>query len=387
MACKQQVVEWSKYRGPNANGKTNYENWDPELLDSSRIIWNAIVGRGHSGISIANGKCYLSGWSKDVIDTDTIEKTTIYCLNALTGEELWTYQFKSPFTEWEGPRSTPVIDENKVYTLSWEGRLFCLDANVGNLLWEKDIYADSLGKRNFWGFSTSAVIYQNMLLLNIGMSGLALDKNSGDVIWKSDKEGFGFASPFIFKYNEKDVAVFTADSSRSIVDILTGEVLMKHKNKHYATDVGLYENKLHFGNEVIDISDEEPVSVWKNDSIYCGFMAGIVSDRYIYQFGGRKKSLYCIDMNTGDIAWNQKFKEVKRYGTVIGVNDKLVILLQRGTLIIAEKNPMEYKEIKRLKVLDAKAKDGLCYIIPTFTDGKIYIRNYGGSVACIDLKI
>ena len=101
--CKKSS-EWAQWRGPNGDGISKEENWSADKLDSSNILWTKNIGFGHSAISVKGNRCYLSGWKEEISGIDTIPQTTLYCLDVLSGNEVWKFSYPSARRSYPGPR-------------------------------------------------------------------------------------------------------------------------------------------------------------------------------------------------------------------------------------------------------------------------------------------
>ena len=119
-------------------------------------------------MALAKGRLYTLGNASD--------KDTVWCLDAVTGKKLWSHSYDSPLDEKQfegGPTSTPAVDEDRVYTLSRWGDVFCFEAATGKIVWTKNVQKESGVRVPGWGFASSPVIHEHMLLLNIGEAGMA----------------------------------------------------------------------------------------------------------------------------------------------------------------------------------------------------------------------
>lgn len=389
VACHS-TPEWSKWRGPNASGTTTSQNEWSTQLDSSQIIWNKNIGKGHSAITVYNGKCYVNGWTEQINGTDTTEQSTLYCLDAETGDEIWSYTYPSAKRDYPGPRATPVIDNETLYFVSWEGVLFSLDALTGTENWKRDFYSDSLAIRDRWGFCSSPVIYNNLLLLNLNKHGIAFDKSNGQLIWSSKKGGGAFSSTTLFDYKGQPAGTFMSDSTLYIVNVTNGSLLNQYvsdKNFRKENDVILtdYKNELFVSTAMLRLQDSIYTSVWRNDTISPIFRTGIFLNGYIYQFNNfrNKMFLHCIDPVSGKVEWKYKHDI---WGAVSGVDDKLIVLTGFGKVVIAEANPASYTELSQLQVFPpVKKSTHWCWTAPSFAEGKIFVRNSNGDIACLQV--
>lgn len=387
---KKTQIEWTKWRGPSANGKINEEGWSASNLDSANILWRKDIGYGHSAVAVMDNRCYVSGWKEEIADGDTLTNSTIYCLDNFSGEEVWSFTYASAKRSYPGPRSTPVLDGNRLYSIGWQGKFFCLDANTGQEIWQFDLAADSLTFPDPWGYNQSPVIYNRLILLNLNKAGIALDKMSGEVIWNSERGLSHFASVTLINWQGKDAGVFMADSLVNIIAPLTGEVLASYAK---GSEMGMENDvmqtasgDLFTSNELLRFDGNKLLQVWLNDTVSSLFRTGVIMGDYAYQFSNyrRKLYLYCVDILTGQPQW---FEDLGQWGAVSAVNNNLMILTGLGKVIIAEASPDKFTQLSELQVLDAANKsENWCWVAPTFIDGKLYIRNSKGQMACINLK-
>ena len=173
--------DWPNWRGPARNGISTEKQWQHTWpADGPAILWKATVGVGFSSVTVADGRLYTMGNSD--------EHDTVYCCDARTGTVIWKHTYECPldnrFFE-GGPTSTPTVEKDRVYSLSRQGDLYCLDARTGQIHWSKNVQQEADVRIPGWGFASSPMIHNDQLILNVGESGLALDKNSGNVVWKS----------------------------------------------------------------------------------------------------------------------------------------------------------------------------------------------------------
>jgi outer membrane protein assembly factor BamB len=389
-SCKQQDDKhWGTWRGPHANGISNESDWSAEKLDSANICWTRDVGFGHSAASVVGNRLYISGWNETITETDTVHTSTIYCIDIESGNDVWAYTYPSAKRNFPGPRSTPVIDGERLYSISWEGMLFCLDSNNGEEYWQFDLTFDSLAQTDQWGFSPSVVVYDDLLLLNFNKSGMALNKFNGELVWSSEPLFAGFASAYVWEQENKALAVFQSDTSIYFVNPNNGLVEnIHHKQSGYSIgcDVLALGDTIYATDEAFVYSASGIKSLWHSDSISSYFRTGVVIEGHAYQFSDVRNKFFlnCIDISTGEVLWRERFV---RWGALSGINNHLLILTGTGKVIIAEANPGEYKSIKELQLLSAEDKtENWCWATPTFFKGKIYVRNSKGELACVDLS-
>jgi outer membrane protein assembly factor BamB len=390
VSCKPQT-DWTKWRGENGDGVSKETNWDPLKLDQGHILWKKNIGFGHSAIAVKGKNCFVTGWSENNSGKDTIGETTVSCLDISNGKEVWKYCYPSAKINFPGPRSTPVIDGNCLYGMGWQGELFCLNTDTGKENWKVNLVSKSYCLTGPWGICPSPLIYRNLILLNLNKSGLAIAKDNGDVVWRSELKNAHYSTVKLVKYKNKTAGVFMCDTIINLVDPFTGKILAtysKETNKSMENDAMITSvGNLFISDELIDMKGQTLKSVWKNDTVSSIFRVGAILGDYAYQFSDNKNKspLMCVDVRSGKPSWSV---DLGKFGSLTIVGQKLIILTGFGKVIIADAKPDRFTIVKELQVLPSEnIEKNLCWTSPTFSGGKLFIRNSGGDIACIDLSI
>ena len=150
--CATPAADWPQYLGPRGDGTSEETQWNQDWSQKEpQMLWKAEVGTGCASFSIANGKAYTVGQQSGA-------KDTAFCLDAMTGKELWTFSYVQglePTYYSGGPSCTPTYDAGKLYVLGRDGGLFCLEADTGKVLWEKS-YVKDFGGRSSSGATPPA---------------------------------------------------------------------------------------------------------------------------------------------------------------------------------------------------------------------------------------
>ncbi len=200
--------DWPEYRGAGRTGiwkETGIVDTFP--ADGLKVLWRTPVNRGFSGPSVAGGRVFLT----DFIEQKGPKGTErALALDEKTGKILWTYEWPADYggVLWPvGPRATPTVDGDRVYILGVNGKLFCLKAATGELVWKKDYVADLGADPRTWafnyGYTGAPLVDGNNLICMVGgqpdAKVVALDKFTGQVIWKalSMETELGAAQPMM----------------------------------------------------------------------------------------------------------------------------------------------------------------------------------------------
>ncbi|MDF7799975.1 PQQ-binding-like beta-propeller repeat protein [Pontiellaceae bacterium B1224] len=371
--------DWYTWRGPNGNGISQETGLNPA---GASKVWETELGVGYSSVSVKDGRLYTMG-NKDGQDI-------VYCLDANTGKEIWTKSYACKPGQYKGPRATPVVDGENVYTVSRDGVLICFNAESGEKKWETDLL-DATGNKNIrWGISTSAVIYDGLILLNIGDSGTAVDKVTGKVKWKSSGAQ-SYASPVLFEHNGKTLAAIFSTPGLQIVDAGTGKQIADYtwetKYDINGADPLVIGDKIFISSgydrecAMLDFSSGKLKKLWNSDIMKNQFSSSIYVDGYIYGVDGQTKKkgfLRCIDAKDGSEQWNMRIG----FGSLIAADGKLMALGEKGTLHFVEINPKECNEISSFET----GLSQLCWTPPALANGIVYCRNDKGTLVAIDVS-
>jgi outer membrane protein assembly factor BamB len=377
--------DWPRWRGPELNGISREKGWTTDWPGSGpRKLWQAAVGIGFSSVTVADGRVFTLG--------NTNETDTVYCFDAVTGKPIWNHAYPCPLdaTYYEGgPGSTPTVDGGRVYTLGKRGQLFCFDAASGNVIWQKNLI-DELGvTKPRWGFAGSPLVEDHWLILNVGGAGTAVDKATGKVVWLSDTNAAGYATPVPFMSGTtRAAAIFSA---RALVGVRVGDgkELWRHPwvtkwdiNIADPIPAGdrLFVSSFDRGCALLD--SKSGTEIWANKNIGNHFNSCVLLDGFLYGVDGNSdqehKDLRCLDWKTGGVKWTYQGLGL---ASVLVADGKLMVLSDRGELVVAPASPEGFKPLARAQVLGGK-----CWTVPVLANGRIYCRNAQGTIVCLDVS-
>ncbi len=379
--------DWFRWRGPQLNGVSAEVDWDHRrIADRNSQRWQRNVGIGFSSVVTKSGLLLTSG-HQDGSDT-------VHCIDAAGGDIVWQFSYPSPLDAREfdgGPTSTPTIDDDRVYALSREGDLFCFDARSGQIIWRKQI-VDLAGVRvPGWGFSASPLVVGDTLLINAGDAGLALNKLTGNLLWKSADKDCGYGTPTLMKQNEQTIAIIPSGRSYVAVDVETGREQWRQR---WLTSFGcnaadpiidsgrvFLSSGYNRGAALLAVRGAAPAILWKNKSMRNQISSSILIDGYLYGVDGDiddQTSLNCVDLETGEIRWSDS--EINP-GAIAAAGDRLIVLSKSGELTIAQVSAKGLQVLVSRKVLQAK-----CWTTPVLSNHRIFCRDASGELVCIDVS-
>ena len=172
--------DWTSFLGPTHNAVSTETKLLKDLgPNGPPLIWELSKGTGYTSPAIYNSRLvyfYRQG-DREIVD----------CLHPETGERYWTFRYPTRYRDRygynNGPRCSPVIDGNRVYTYGAEGKLHCLDLETGEVLWKRHLPQEFHAPQDFFGVASTPLVAGNLLIINLGAPGgpavIGLDKHSG----------------------------------------------------------------------------------------------------------------------------------------------------------------------------------------------------------------
>lgn len=371
---------WPQWKGPHRDGLTRETDWVAQGKEEP--LWSTQVGLGYSSMSIAGGRLYTMG--HDVEGGLDL----VWCLDALTGEELWAHAYESKlWNEFHegGTLSTPTIDGDVVFISNREGNLHCLDAESGEVLWHQNYFEEYGLEYPQWGFAASPVALEGELIVNFGKV-FSLDKETGEVNWVTETDyGHAYSTPTPFELEgAASLAVFNG-KGLAIIDLDGGgEIFFYPWTQKYETNAAspiVVGDKVYIssgeghGNALLQFTPEGLKPVWENKAIANNMSGCILMADHFYGFDDGV--LKCIDMQ-GKEKWAERGIG---NGALMGGADKLIVVGSRGELVVAKATPAGFESESRAQVL---VNEGTFWTKPVLAGGLIYARGSRGELVCRD---
>lgn len=379
-----QAGDWPIWRGVAYNGISTETDW--KLSADPKTLWEAEVGLGFSSFVVAEGRVLTTGHAEG--------KDTVFCLDAKTGKEVWKHSYEADLGDkyYEGGTSaTPTIEGDKVYHLSRWGDLLCFEAATGKIVWEKNVQKETEANIPDWGFAGAPLVQGQLLILNVGKAGMAVDKTNGKIVWKSDVDNSGYSTPYPITQGGKKLAVIGSGDAYVAVEITTGTPVWSYAwNTRYGVnaadpiqtgDTLFLSSGYNKGCTLLKLGDSQPEKIWENKTLKNQFNSSVLINGHLYGIDGDSNSrcaLKCVRLKDGQEMWAEK--DVG-FGSLMAADGRLIVLSAKGELIIAKANPEKFDEINRAQILNGK-----CWSAPVLANGLLYARNAEGHVVCIEMK-
>ena len=375
--------DWPRWRGPSLNGISTEKNWSSDWGSGPKVAWRGNVGLGYSSVVVADGRLFTQGNIRD--------QDTVYCLDAVTGKEIWkhTYAEKTDPKYYQGGTSaTPTVDGKVVITVAKSGLTHCLDVATGRMLWKQDVLRAIGAKKPTWGLAGSALVIGNAIYLNAGSNGVALNKQTGAVIWKSGNGAAGYSTPVPYRTQTGFALAMFSEKAVVGVDSTNGRRLWQYpwvtKYDMNAPDPIIVGRHMFItsgyghGGALLEFTNAGPRKVWENKNMRAQMNGPILIGQHLYGIDGdaRRFTLKCIELATGKEVWKGD-----NISGLMAADGKLICQGETGTLYIVAASPKSYRKLAQANVF----RD-VSWSTPVLANGRIYCRGGKGSLVCLDVR-
>jgi putative pyrroloquinoline-quinone binding quinoprotein len=422
--------EWKSFLGPTHNAISTETKLAKEFPASGPpLVWELKTGTGYGSPAIGGGRLvYLHR----VGDKERVE-----CLEPGTGELYWKIEYGTDFSDRygynNGPRASPVIDEDRVYTIGAKGELHCRMLITGELIWKRDIAREFKVPQGFFGIAGTPLVDGDLLILNVGAPGgptvAAFDKRTGRMAWGAGKEwGSSYASPIpATVHGKRRVFVFAGGESRPptgglmVLDSETGQIDFTFGWRSRSYESVNASSPVIIGSQVLltaayktgAVLLEIPASgrrevVWLNSTFDLHFSTAIHHDGYLYGFPGRNEqdaALACVDLKTGKEQWRtvlewpetierggetREVTESTYRGSLLWVDGRFLAIGEHGHLLWLDLNPEGFRVLSRAALFNARET----WALPVLSRGLLYVSQNTPSyfdrvpprLCCYDLR-
>ncbi len=385
------ATDFPQFLGPNRTGMLDSpvlkRDWK---ADPPQLLWRQPIGAAWSGWAIVG--------TRALTQEQRGEEECCTCYEALTGRLLWSHGDPGHYATTiagEGPRCTPTVVSNRVFTLGALGVLNCLDLETGQRVWSHNIAEDAKTHAPGWGFAGSPLVFDGQVVVSAGGSPdrslLAYRADTGELVWAAGSQGAGYGSPF--QTTLAGVRQILAFNSHKITahDAQTGTVLWEYPwgvgQPHVAVPVVVSTNRVLFssgygvGAELLEIQAGPDgklaaTRVWQSRKMKAKFANPVQRDGFLY--GLDDGILACLDLKDGAQRWKEG-----RYGHGQGllVGNLLLLMAENGELVLLQPKPESPNELGRFRVFSGKTWN------PIALAGDLLLVRNDLEAACLRLKV
>jgi hypothetical protein len=392
--------DWPQWRGPNRDGISPDKNPLASWPDNGPpVAWKATgIGEGFSSVSVAADRVYTMG--------DLRDGCYLFAVDRNNGEVVWKTKVGKTGGNYKGPRSTPTVDNDRVYTLGQFGDLLCCDVKDGDTIWRKNLIDDFKGDHGSWQYTESVLVDGEKLVCTPGGSEatmIALSKQTGDVLWRGRTEGgesAAYASPVIAEIGGERQYVqllsqggvsFAADDGRLLWRYGTRGNRFADNTANIPTpivrgDLVFFAAGYGRGGGMVRVtksgSDFNAEEVWFNQKLNNKHGGIVWVGDYLY--GGRDDSAvpWCADARTGDVRWEQRSQNGSGSVAVTYGDGNLYWRYQNGLVALTPVSVDGYQESSSFKIPMGSDPS---WPHPVVIGGRLYLRDQD-NLWCYDVR-
>ena len=390
VTSKLTASDYPQFLGPNRNATLHgirlARDWS---VHPPRLVWRQQIGEGWSAFAVVGDAA--------ITQAQEGEREKVVCYDLKTGKLKWSHSDRTRFEVAPagiGPRATPTIVNNRVYTLGATGLLNCLDFATGKSIWSADIIHDSKSQIADWGMSSSPLVINNLVVVSAGGSEdrslVAYQKDTGKIIWSGGNDPAGYSSPQLRTLaGLPQILIFNYKSVVSH-DPRTGGVLWRYawpSAESVAQPVLLPNDRLFvssgygIGAKLLQIQRDTSGAlqanlVWQSRGLKAKFTNVVYRDGHIY--GLDDGILVCLEISDGKRTWK---KGRYGHGQMILVEDLLLVQAESGDAVLLEANPTSHVELGRFRALGGRTWNN-----PTLVAPYLLVRN-DREAACYELPL
>ncbi|QDT05286.1 outer membrane biogenesis protein BamB [Rubripirellula lacrimiformis] len=378
----------------------------PDSASDITTLWNQGIGQGWSSFAVEDGRAVTLEQRQD--------QECLTCYQLLDGELLWIQEHEGRHENalgGIGPRSTPTIDDGRVYAQTGTGWVWCTDLESGKVIWTVDLLEiagwDQLQSEALitWGRAGSPLIVDGMCVLPLGgpavdsapaagsepsvsakRSLIALDAETGDIIWRAGDGQISYASPTlmtlagqrqIVSVNEATVTGHAIDDGRVLWDFVWPGQSNGGANCASAIPAGpdrfVIGKGYGGGSALVSVEADgdafKATPVWESSSVLkTKFTHACIAGDVAYAISNG--SLEAVDVATGESLWRQPRSERLGQGQLMLVGDVLVAQAETGQVVFLDAIADHYQPLLTLPAMDSKT-----WNIPTVAGRHLLVRN------------
>lgn len=428
IGTRQAGEDWPAFLGPRGDGSSAEKGVAPELWKPHPPIkWTMKLGVSYGGPTIAKGR---------LLQFDRFgDEERLTCFHAETAEELWRAGSRVAYEDMlgynNGPRCSPIVDGDYIYTFGVSGQLTCWQLNDGKRIWQKDTMKEFGVVQNFFGTASAPYVYKDLLLVMLGGSPpdsqlvpaaqldrvkpngsavVAFNKLTGKEAYRVGNDLSSYSSMTVREINGKATGLAFLRSGLMAWEPESGKVIFNfpwRASERYSVNAAqpvtrdnqiLISEAYEIGSSLLSVTGGKPKPVWQDSgtslrkhAFRAHWSTPVWVGDYLYGCSGRNQpdaDFRCIRMSDGKLQWAERRHE---RSSVLLVDGYLIVLGEYGRLELVKSNPEKFDVVASAnlnQINDPKDKQALleypCWAAPVLSHGLLYIRG-NDRMICLEL--
>jgi outer membrane protein assembly factor BamB len=357
-AAADSVLYWPGFRGHNRDGIISGIRIATDWSVSEPVeLWRRLVGPGCSSFAVRGNLLYTQ--------EQRGEDEVVSCYNIYTGQPAWRHLDNARF--WDshagaGPRGTPTLSGDRLYALGATGILNVLDARDGSLIWSRNAVTDSEEQIPGWGIASSPLVVDDVVIVAVASRLVAYDIMTGEPRWFGSDSGENYSSPHLLTLDGVPQVVLMSNYGATSFAPADGKILWQHaatggrivQPAQIADGEMLMTIGSRKGLRRLTISHKSSAwhieEDWTSTRLRPEFNDFVIHKDHVFGFEGL--SLACIDIESGKRKWKGG-----HYGgqfVLLADQDLLLVLSEKGELVLVAASPDQFKEIARYPAIEGK---------------------------------
>ncbi len=389
---RRQNAAWPDFRGPQRDGVVHsialMEDWK---TSPPKLIWKVPIGPGWSSFSLSGNRLFTQAQRGD--------EEEVVCLKADNGDTLWSFTYPGRF--WEviagaGPRATPTIGDDGIYTFGANGMLLCLEPVSGKERWKRDVHADSgRAQPPQWGYASSPLVHNNLVIVHVGGEGnkgvFAYDAKTGEQRWSAASGDHSYSSAHLASFFGIEGLLMETNAGLQFLNCESGQTIWNYEapvNNYRALQPlvignsiviatslgeGMQRITVHYADGKWDIRED-----WKSKAIKPDFNDFVYHQGALYGFDAN--IFGAMDFENGSRLWKKG-----RYGNgqvlLLGDSGQLLVIAESGELVLLKADKERLVEVGKFAAIEGKTWNHAILV-----GNRIYVRN-AAEAACYELEL
>lgn len=412
--------DWPQWLGPQRDSVWRETGiLDQFPAQGPQVKWRAAVAGGYAGPAVAAGRVFVADYVTSGDRTPDPNRRSVLqgqervlCFAAADGRLLWTHAYACPYeiSYPGGPRCTPTVDGDRVYTLGAQGDLRCLNVADGSLVWAKNFQRDYQAVTPMWGYCGHPLVDGPRLICVVGGAGsvaVAFDKRTGQELWRAlTAKEQGYSAPTLIDVGgRRQLLIWDAEALHGLepetgrehwsvpLDPNYGMAIVTPRQCGPYVFAGAIVNK----SVMVKLNAEGTAAevLWRgklNKGLGPVMVTPFLEGDHLYGVDG-KGELRCVEIATGQQLWTTYAPTTGRERAhsacafLVKQGTRFFLASETGDLVIARLTPEKYEELSRTHIMEptSTAMGRLVWWShPAFAERCLFARN-DKELVCVSL--
>jgi outer membrane protein assembly factor BamB len=383
IAGQNRSADYTQWRGPNRDGAAASFSaptaW-PERLTQK---WKVPVGLGYATPLLVGNRIYLFSRQGD--------NEVMSALDPENGKVIWQTGYPATFTmhsaavkHGQGPKSTPVFSNGKLYSIGMTGIVTAFDAASGKQLWQKP---GSSIVPMFTSHAFSPLVDRGLVIFHVGGHNqgalTAFDMNTGDVKWSWSGDGPGYGSPIVAELGGTRQLVTITQGKLVSIEPATGMVLWERpfvsSNFTNAVTPVVYGQTLIVsgnGGPTMALSVKKlnnqwsTESVWENADVPYRLSNSVLVGDVLFGLSSKNSGQYfSVDAKTGKTLWTSEPRQAGN-AAIVRAGDVVLSLQDDGQLVVFRSSSTAFEPVRRYMAAESET-----WTQPTVSGNRIFVKD------------